>query len=237
MRIAIILSGGIGTRLGGTTPKQYIRVNDRMIISYCLKTISECKVVDGIWIVAGTEWKKEINSEINALNLSDKLIGYSIPGENRQLSIWNALVDIKALYDDIEVLSNMKVLIHDAARPMVTSELIEACFSTVNKYDGALPVLPMKDTIYYSNLGERIDKLLDRQKLFAGQAPEAFDFLKYYHANEILFPDRIYNINGSTEPAILADMEVSMIDGDENNFKITTESDLIRFREMVQPND
>lgn len=57
---------------------------------------------------------------------------------------------------------------------------------------------------------------------------------KYYEANRRLLPDDIFKINGSTEPAVMAGMDIVMIPGDESNFKITTAADLVRFREIVQ---
>lgn len=56
---------------------------------------------------------------------------------------------------------------------------------------------------------------------------------KYYEANKALLPERILGINGSTEPAVLAGMDIAMIDGDEGNFKITTKQDLSRFQEIM----
>ena len=124
------------------------------------------------------------------------------------------------------------VLIHDAARPMLTETQINACFAALDSHDGVLPALPMKDTIYLSEDGGQVTELLDRSKLFAGQAPELFCLKKYYQANIMLLPDRINQINGSTEPAILAGMDIVMIPGDEGNFKITTNSDMERFRKL-----
>lgn len=68
---------------------------------------------------------------------------------------------------------------------------------------------------------------------FCGQAPELFLLGKYYEANRALLPERILQINGSTEPAVMAGMDIVMIPGDEGNFKITTKADLIRFQERV----
>lgn len=124
------------------------------------------------------------------------------------------------------------VLIHDAARPRLTGTQISACFAALDGHDGVLPVLPMKDTIYLSEDGRQVTELLDRGKLFAGQAPELFYLKKYYQANIMLLPNRIDQINGSTEPAILAGMDIVMIPGDEGNFKITTNADMERFREL-----
>ena len=78
--------------------------------------------------------------------------------------------------------------------------------------------------------GKKIDALLNRSQIFAGQAPEVFRLGRYYEANQVLLPEKILTINGSTEPAILAGMDVVMIPGDEGNFKITTKADLERFQ-------
>lgn len=95
-------------------------------------------------------------------------------------------------------------------------------------------MLPMKDTVYLSGDGRAVSSLLDRGKVFAGQAPEAFVFGKYYEANRALVPDKILEINGSTEPAVMAGMDIALIPGDEGNFKITTAADLERFQEIVR---
>jgi 2-C-methyl-D-erythritol 4-phosphate cytidylyltransferase len=87
--------------------------------------------------------------------------------------------------------------------------------------------------VYVSEDGARITSLLERSRIFAGQAPEAFLFGKYLEANRALLPERILKINGSTEPAVMAGMDIAMIPGDEGNFKITTKGDLERFREML----
>ena len=126
------------------------------------------------------------------------------------------------------------VIVHDAARPLVSADTIRACIETCSDHDGAMPALPMKDTVYLSDDGRKISSLLDRKKIFAGQAPEAFLLRQYLEANEALLPDRILNINGASEPALLAGMDIAIIPGDENNFKITTDHDLERFIEIVE---
>ncbi|MDE7233113.1 MAG: 2-C-methyl-D-erythritol 4-phosphate cytidylyltransferase, partial [Lachnospiraceae bacterium] len=107
----------------------------------------------------------------------------------------------------------------------------------VSGHDGVLPVLPMKDTVYQSTDGKRVGALLNRSEIYAGQAPEAFRIGPYYEANKKLCPDRILKINGSTEPAVMAGMDIVMIPGDEGNFKITTREDLERFKEIIKQNN
>ena len=222
MNIAVVLSGGTGTRLGSQIPKQYLEVEGRTIISYCLEVLDQCSQIDAIQIVADESWHDVIRK-----TQMSKFRGFSKPGANRQLSIFNALEDVKQYAKEEDV-----VIIHDAARPCVTDKIINDLVNACREHEGALPVLPMKDTVYMSEDGKVISSLLNRSQIFAGQAPEAFVFGKYYDANVRLLPEKILAINGSTEPAIMAGMDVAMIPGDENNFKITTVQDLERFQQL-----
>ena len=231
MNIALILSGGTGTRMGLDTPKQYIKVNNRPIIAYCIETLSRHHEIDAIQIVAEMQWHDFIKEYLVKFDLEKKFRGFSSPGANRQLSIFNGLKDISRYAGEDDY-----VMIHDAARPMLTMEMISGCFKEVKGHHGVLPVLPMKDTVYFSEDGTKVSELLDRSRIYAGQAPEVFVLGKYMDANEKLLPDKILEINGSTEPAIMAEMDIVMIPGDEANYKITTMSDLSRFRGYMEQN-
>ena len=240
MNIALILSGGNGLRVGSSIPKQYIEVAGKPIITYCIKTLASHESVDAVWVVAEEEWQGKIVSWLKMYGMDGSIKGFSLPGENRQLSILNGLEDIYtwAHGDDV-------VMIHDAARPCLSEQMISDCFNGIKGHDGVLPVLPMKDTVYLSEDGKSVSSLLDRQKIFAGQAPEVFVLGNYLEANRRLVESKvvledgtkqsaILSINGSTEPAILAGLDVAMIPGDEKNFKITTREDLERFRKMME---
>ena len=80
--------------------------------------------------------------------------------------------------------------------------------------------------------GKSICSLLDRKYIYAGQTPELFLLGKYYEANKVLLPDRILSINGSTEPAVMAGMDIRLSEGDEGNFKVTTKQDLELFKKF-----
>lgn len=223
MNIALILSGGTGSRVGAEIPKQYLKVGGRAIISYCLETFESSQSISAIQIVADEHWHEMIRR--SSLR---KLKGFSEPGKTRQLSILNGLEDIRSYAgkDDL-------VIIHDAARPLVSFNQIDSVIEAAKEHDGAIPVLPMKDTVYLSGQSRRITALLDREHVVAGQAPESFKLEPYYMANRKLLPDKIAKINGSTEPAVLAGLDIVTIQGDEKNFKITSKNDLIRFEEIV----
>lgn len=226
MNIALILAGGSGVRLGADIPKQYIAVQGKTVIAHCLEVFGAHPQIDGIQIVAHMEWRESIHKQMQE-KVSDKFKGFSNPGTNRQGSIYHGLQDIVQYAREEDI-----VIVHDAARPLVSASLLTACIDACKEHDGCLPVLPMKDTVYLGD-GRQITSLLEREKVYAGQAPEAFVLGKYYEANRCLIPDKIEKINGSTEPAIMAGMDIAMIPGDERNFKITTQADLERFKTLL----
>lgn len=232
MNIALLLSGGTGLRLGADIPKQYIAVDDKPIISYCIESLSVHDGIDGIQIVADSQWHDAITRWLAEADVKGKFRGFSAPGENRQLSILNGLESIRDYASDMDV-----VFVHDAARPLLSRQMITKCLEAIEGYDGVIPVLPMKDTVYESRDGKTISGLLERNRIYAGQAPELFRIGCYYEANKQLLPERILRIKGSTEPAVMAGMKMAMIAGDENNFKITTKADLERFRSIIKQSE
>lgn len=227
MNVALILAGGVGTRLGTEIPKQYVEVKGRPVIAYCLDIFFQKDNIDAIQVVADERWHCYIAENISAGN-QYKLKGFSRPGENRQMSIWNALNDIKKYATDQDI-----VIVHDAARPCISGRQLDEGIEAIEGHDGVMPVLPMKDTVYYSRDGSKVESLLERNHIYAGQAPEFFQLESYFHANQKLIPQQILQINGSTEPAILAGLDIVMIPGDEKNFKITTKEDLEHFRNLM----
>ncbi len=232
MNYAILLSGGKGTRVGGDIPKQYTLVAGRMMITYAFEALIRSEDVDRIVLVADDEWISGIRGDLADAGLSpEKLIGTAAPGENRQESILQGLEYIMNHYDSTD---EDTVLVHDAARPSLSEDLIHRCYTAFQGHDGVMPALPMKDTVYRSEDGKSIAGLLNRSEIYAGQAPELFSLKKYYEANMCLTRSDLLKINGASEPAVTAGMDIVMIAGDESNYKITTEADLKRFREYKE---
>lgn len=233
MNYAILLAGGIGSRITSEIPKQYVKAGSHMMITVALKVLLESDHIDGICIVADVDWREEIIKDVASAGLdTDMILSYADPGENRQLSILNGMneiIRVKGEPSDTDT-----VLIHDAARPFVSSRLLTSVYGSLDGHDGVMPVLPMKDTVYYSENGSKVSELLDRRKIFAGQAPELFLFGKYYEATNALLPEKILSVNGASEPAIIAGMDVVMIPGDEGNFKVTTNADLDRYLAIIK---
>lgn len=222
MKIAIFLAGGKGTRIESEVPKQFIKVNNKPVFSYALSTISNYKDFDAIFIVSKDEYKDMFLEWIQRKDI----VYFSYPGTNRQLSILNACMDIDEKFCKEK---SIEIMIHDAVRPNLSEEMIREGFEKLKGHDGVLPVLPMKDTVYECTEDGKLVGTLNRATIFAGQAPEFFDFKKYLEANKKLGSEKLLKINGSTEPALMEGLDVVTIKGKEENRKITTKEDLLWF--------
>ena len=229
MNFAIILSGGIGSRMNcKNMPKQYISVAGKPIIMHTLEVFEKCEHIKKIVIVAAEEWQEDIMKWSSISNIK-KIQGFALPGKSRQESILNGLkACMKLGVDDSD-----NVVIHDAVRPLVECNLIEGCIIGLNGYDACMPVVAINDTVYYSENGENITSLLDRSKLFAGQSPEAFNLKKYYAIHDPFDSEGLEKIRGSSEIAFNSGLSIRIIDGDYRNFKITTQADLERYKRIM----
>ena len=179
MNYAIILSGGIGTRMQmGDFPKQYLEVEKKPILLYTLEQFQKSSAVEKIVIVAADAWREKIRGWMEEDGIT-KFLAFADAGDTRQESIHNGLT--VCMEDSVS--ENDGVIIHDGVRPLVSEQLIGDCLAALADHEGCMPVLPMKDTIYQSSDGTKIDHLLERSTLFAGQAPEAFRLHPYAKIN------------------------------------------------------
>ena len=216
---ALVLSGGDGTRLANIgIQKQYYKISGVPIIIRTLVAFQECIDIETIVIVAQPIWYRQIGLWLDKHKIF-KFSNFASAGHTRQHSIYNGLLKL-------EQYSIKHVIVHDAVRPFVTVNDIKSCINAAIGYDGATPVLCINDTVYNSKDGRHIDSLLNRDELFAGQTPEIYDYTLYLDANKnYLDKDHSY-IHGSSEMAFKSGMSIRLYNGNENNFKITTASDL-----------
>lgn len=229
MNVAIILAGGTGTRVGADVPKQYLTVNGKPVISYCLEKFQSVSAVDKIVIVAAEIWQTFISEWITKCGIT-KFAAFAPAGSSRQKSVLNGLekaYEIGANPSDC-------VIIHDAARPNVSESMIESCLNIPDGADGVLPVLPLKDTVYVSENGREISSLLNRDLLFAGQSPEGFCLGKYYSIHNGLTEKDLSEVRGSSEIAYKNKLNIRLVRGDERNYKITTAADVEKFKSEAE---
>ena len=175
MNYAVLLSGGVGSRVGEDRPKQYIEISGMPVFMFALESILPLEIIDKIIICLSDEWKEYVKSFTNPLN--DKRILFSNAGASREESVFNSLNTIK---DTLNPTDNDVVVITESARPLASSALIKSVTLSVNGYDGALPIIPIKDTVYESPDKININSVPERDFLFIGQSPEAFVFHRFY---------------------------------------------------------
>ena len=191
--------------------------------------------IDDVFIVSEERYRDAILSDAQACDCNIvKIKDFANPGGTRQESVMNGLQAIIMDWNGKPAFDEDTVLIHDAARPMLSQSLINACYEALGEHDGVMPVLPMKDTVYLTDGEGHLEGLLERERLFAGQAPELFRLGKYYEANMRLTDTELAGMHGSSEPEVLAGMDIVTVPGDEGNFKITTAGDLERFKAIKE---
>lgn len=221
----IIVAGGTGARAStveNDLPKQYRMIAGKPLLVRTIEAALACPAVDFVLPVIGQD-----HAEFYAgLGLSDaRLLPPAIGGDTRQSS---SLAGLEAIAPHAPHL----VLIHDAARPFLESELIERIAAALEEADGAIPVTLVTDTIKRSSDGKTIGGTEDRTQLYAAQTPQGFRYqpILEAHRRAIAFSD------GFTDDAAIAEwgrLDVMLCQGSTRNIKITLPDDFARAERMI----
>lgn len=230
MNYAVILSGGVGSRMGNPNlPKQYMMAQGKPVLVYTLEQFDNCPDVDQIVIVANKEWDAEIFQWVREYNIAKK-VTRADPGATRQESLLSGLLACESKSDED------LVLVHDAARPLVSVGLISRCVQAMDGYDAVLPVMDVRDTVYQSADGKNVSALADRSTLFCGQSPETFRLQKYLQVNLQATKEELEATRGGCEIAFRNGLKVGMVTGEDWNFKLTTPADMDRLLAYLNRN-
>lgn len=228
MNLAVVLSGGTGTRMGLGIPKQYQVIADRPVIVHTLEQFERFPEVGGVVAVASPEWEGRILEWKTIYGLS-KLRKIAPAGPDRQQSIRNGLIAAKPFMEG----GTGGVIIQDAARPLTSQDLLSRLIHGLGEAPAVMSVLPITDTTYTSRDGQWVDGLLDRSTLYAGQAPEAFDYWAYTELYEETPVEILSSMSGSCQLPYSRNWKVKMIPGDPKNIKITYAADLKACEEVL----
>lgn len=232
MNVGIILSGGVGSRINSIDiPKQYFEMDNKMVIEHSIEKFLKNDKIDILVIVCAEEWKLKIEQRIKKYNLYNKKVFFSSQGSSRQESVLNGMNRVVKLCSERDM-----VIVHDAARPFVSTKMINECIDEANDVFGVMPALKVKDTVYEVN-SNIISKTLNRDLLVAGQSPECFKFIEYLNLFNKMSTTELKGIKGSAEIAVKSGKRIKIIDGDENNFKITTNLDIEKYCSLMENDD
>jgi len=207
----IIVAAGSGLRLGAELPKAFVKINGKPMLEYSIEAYQNCKHVDEIILV------KPPSFQFNGLKYFDTFSKLSaiVSGGRERLDSVRAGLNAVSAKTDI-------VLIHDAARPLIKLDRIEAVISTAKKHGAAILASPVTDTIKSAD-GLIIRKTIDRAGLWKAQTPQGFRkvILESSH-----FKKRVISVTDDSQLVEMIKSKVFIVPGDVSNIKITTPVDL-----------
>lgn len=218
--VAIIAAGGIGSRFGGKTNKQFVTLCGKPVLVWSLAAFEECPLIDEIIPVVHEHELSATASLIEDYALS-KVLKIVPGGKERYDSVMNGLI---AAGDKTDI-----AVIHDGARPLITSTLITQIINGLDNYDGSIAAVPVKDTIKTSQPEHEhsiVDKTLDRSRLWSVQTPQVFGYATIYNALKKAQQD---HITGTDDASYIEHYggQIHIIPGSYLNIKITTPEDII----------
>jgi len=210
--VAIVLAAGRGERLDSATPKALAPFDGATMVTRAVERASAAASVSGVVVVAPPGWEKAVREAVEDFGVDAVVPG----GETRQASVRAGLSAVGA---DIA-----RILCHDAARPLASSELFTRALEALHGWDGVVPVLRVVDTVKRVQDG-RIEGTEPRDALALAQTPQAFTSAALRDAHERAV---VEGFEGSDDALLLerAGYRVRAIDGERTNLKITTAEDL-----------
>jgi 2-C-methyl-D-erythritol 4-phosphate cytidylyltransferase len=218
---AVIVAAGRGERLGGDRPKAFAKLNGRALLAQSLERLEASDLVDSIVIVAPEGWEEPtilLAEELGAGKVSASVSG----GATRTESVRAGVAEVPE--------EALVVLVHDAARPFLPGDVIERVLAPLGEgWDGAVPALPVADTLKRAGPDGAVAETVDRSGLYAVQTPQAFlaDVLRKALAGAV---------EDASDCAALVEAQggrVKLVEGDRRLVKVTTAEDLALVASML----
>jgi 2-C-methyl-D-erythritol 4-phosphate cytidylyltransferase len=216
---AVLVAAGGGTRLGADRPKAFIGLGDEVLLARPLRMLDDHPALDGIVLVVPEGWEEPATLLADDL-AAGKVAAAVVGGASRSESVAAGLA---AVPDDADLL-----VVHDAARPFASADLVSRVLEALGDADAAIPGVPVTDTVKRVD-GGLVTETLDRERLVAVQTPQAFRAGALRDA----YARAAGDLAGATDCASLvarAGGRVAVVAGEPANMKITTPEDLAEAR-------
>ena len=211
---ALIVAAGKGERLGGGLPKQYRPIGGKPVLRWAVEAMLRHPSIDQIRVVIGSGQQELAGAALDGLVVGDLIEG----GAERSDSV------IKGL----QAVGEGSVLVHDAARPFCPHAVIDRLLSALKGSDGAVPVLPVADTLA---LGDAtLEAPVDRKGLLRVQTPQAF------HVEDLIYAyEEAGRASATDESTVMlaAGLKVATVEGDPLLEKLTTQTDWDRAEAII----
>lgn len=216
--IALIVAGGSGRRFGAERPKQYHDLLGQPVLRRTVEAFLRHPGIDGVQVVIDPACRALYDAAVAGLSLPDPVAG----GASRQDSVRNGLEHLAGQAPD-------RVLIHDAARPLIDAATISAVIAALDTHPGAIAAVPVADTLKRGGDGV-VGGTVDRTGLWRAQTPQGFRFAEILAAHRAAAGLELTDDAAVAERAGLA---VALVPSPEENFKVTTQDDLTRGGRML----
>jgi 2-C-methyl-D-erythritol 4-phosphate cytidylyltransferase len=215
---ALVLAGGTGSRFGAATPKQLLDLDGSTVLAHTVRRLASHAGVDWIVLVTHPESAREAHRVAVA---EPKVVTVVAGGASRAESTRLGLAAIPELADDD------LVLVHDAARPLVTDAIVDACLEGLEHHDAVTPAVDVVDTLVEVDDDGRIVGRLDRALVRRVQTPQGFraGVLRRAHAAAAAEPGEPTD-DCAVVLAHVPGASIVVVPGDERNLKITRPADL-----------
>lgn len=226
-KIAIIIAGGSGKRMGQDIPKQFINVGEKPIIVYTLEAFQKHPSIDNIIVVCIDGWHDILSAYAKQFNIT-KLCSIVSGGNCGQESIKNGLDEAARLFDKDDM-----VLIHDAIRPMVSNDIISDNIAKCKLYGNATVVAPCTTVVLEKTDETFSEKVINRDNLLLTQTPQAFILSDILSAHKEAKEKGITDSVASCSLYIELGRKVFYSVGDETNIKLTRPGDIQIFKALL----
>ncbi|MGH3413543.1 MAG: SDR family NAD(P)-dependent oxidoreductase [Marmoricola sp.] len=225
--VAVLLAGGVGTRVGLDIPKQLVKVAGRTILEHTLAAFQEHPLVDEIIVMMAPGHLDVVHGMVSSGGY-DKVSQVLEGAETRNGTTLRALA---ALED-----RDCRLLLHDAVRPLVSARIITDCFRALDEYDAVDVAIPSADTIIQVGDDNTIRDIPPRAHLRRGQTPQAFRAPVLRKAYEKASRDEEFTATDDCSVVLryLPDVSIWVVDGEERNMKVTDPIDLFLADKLFQ---
>lgn len=222
MIFAAVLAGGIGSRMGLTHPKQFELVNNKPILIYSVEQFLKVDKIEKV-IVSSPKSHIATTKKIIKKFIDDTdRIAIIEGGITRNDTILNSIEYVKSNYSYEDPI----LITHDAARIFVTTKLIKESINQLKNHDAASPIIRAVDVIFKSEEKGKLSDIPLRETLFHSQTPQSFKINKFLEIYSTLSEDEIKKLDEAMMLFFLRDGDITLFEGDPNNFKITRNIDL-----------
>ena len=230
MNIAIVIAGGVGSRMGADVPKQFIEVNGKHVLAYTLESFQKHPLVDLIEVVCIQGWEDDVWSYKEKYGIS-KLKWIAPGGKTGQESIRNGVYNL-----DGEVADDDNIIIHDGIRPLVEDDVLDDLITKCDIYGNAVTSMPYNEQIFIIDDEISTTRYIPRETLRRVATPQCYKYKLLYEKYKEAFEKEIGIYGSSYTNTMMVELGVRLYfaKGSDRNIKLTTPGDLEIFQSMIE---